>query len=98
MGHINYSSFSFASNDTGQDTQRSYVSSTSIQPIMNLHFDGGWYVGLPDGPQTYNIRTDHWTTALGGRVGKVMQFGTQPLNLFGQATYNSEDNDDEISP
>jgi hypothetical protein len=41
--------------------------------------------------------TEHWTTALGGRVGKVMKFGAQPANLFGQATYNSEDHDNEIS-
>jgi len=93
-GLLNYSSFSFAS----QNTDRSHVSSTSIQPIANWHFDGGWYAGLPDIPQTYNFKTEHWTTALGAKVGKVMKFGNQPVNLFGQATYNSEDHDNEISP
>ena len=39
--------------------------------------------------------TDNWTTAWGGRVTK---FGKQPVNLFGQAYYNSEDKDDEVSP
>jgi hypothetical protein len=34
---------------------------------------------------------------LGGRLGKVFKIGTQPLNLFGQITYNSEDHDNEIS-
>ena len=70
-GILNYSSFSFAS----QNTDRSHVSSTSIQPIANWHFAEGWYAGLPDVPQVYNFKTDHWTTALGGRVGKVMKFG-----------------------
>ena len=97
-GVLNYSSFSFADNDTGQDTHRSHVSSTSIQPIMVWQFDEGWWAGLPDVPQTYNFKTDHWTTALGGRVGKVTKIGKQPVNLFGQATYNSEDHDNEISP
>lgn len=97
-GVLNYSSFSFADNDTGQDTHRSHVSSTSIQPIMIWHFDKGWYAGLPDVPQTYNFRTEHWTTQLGARAGKVMKLGSQPVNLFGQATYNSEDHSNEISP
>lgn len=96
-GLMNYSSFSFADNDTGQDAHRSHVSSTSIQPLLIWHFDEGWYAGAPDVPQTYNFKTDHWTTQLGGRVGKVMKFGAQPVNLFGQATYNSEDHDNEIS-
>ena len=93
-GVLNYSSFSFAS----QDSSRSHVSSTNIQPIATWHFDGGWYAGLPDVPHTYNFRTEHWTTAWGGKVGRVLKFGEQPVNLFGQATYNSEDHDDEISP
>jgi len=93
-GLLNYSSFSFAS----QNTDRSHVSSTSLQPIATWHWGEGWYAGTPDVPQTYNFKTEHWTTALGARVGKVMKFGNQPVNLFGQATYNSEDHDNEISP
>ena len=96
-GLLNYSSFSFATNDTGQDTHRSHVSETNLQPIATWHWGEGWYAGTPDIPQTYNFRTEHWTTAIGGRLGKVMKFGAQPVNLFGQATYNSEDHDDEVS-
>jgi hypothetical protein len=97
-GLLNYSSFSFADNDTGQDFHRNHVSQTNIQPIANWHWGEGWYAGLPDVPQVYNFRTEHWTTAIGGRLGKVMKFGAQPVNLFGQATYNSEDHDNEVSP
>jgi hypothetical protein len=93
-GVLNYSSFSFAS----QDTDRSHVSSTNIQPIATWHWGEGWYAGLPDVPQVYNFKTDHWTTAIGGKLGKVLKFGAQPVNLFGQVTYNSEDHDNEISP
>jgi len=93
-GILNYSSFSFAS----QDSSRSHVSETNLQPIATWHWGEGWYAGTPDIPQTYNFRTEHWTTALGGRVGKVLKWGHQPVNLFGQATYNSEDHDNEISP
>ena len=96
-GLLNYSSFSIADNDTGQDFHRNHVASTSIQPIAVWHWGKGWYAGLPDVPQTYNFETDHWTTQLGPRLGKVFKIGTQPLNLFGQVTYNSEDHDNEIS-
>lgn len=93
-GILNYSSFSFAS----QDTSRSHVSTTNIQPIATWHWGEGWYGGTPDIPQVYNFKTDHWTTAIGVRAGKVLKLGKQPVNLFGQATYNSEDHDNEISP
>jgi hypothetical protein len=93
-GLFGYSAFSFAS----QDTDRSHVSSISIQPLLIKHFDKGWYAGLPDVPFVHDFKTDNWTTAWGGRVGRVTKFGQQPVNLFGQATYNSVDKDDEVSP
>ena len=97
-GILGYSSFSFADNDTGQDAHRRHVSSVSLQPIVVKHFDEGWYAGLPDTPHTYDFRTEEWTLAWGGRVGKVTKFGKQPVNLFGQAIYNSNDDTDEIAP
>ena len=93
-GLLNYSSFSFAS-DNGD---RSHVSNTNIQPIAVWHWGEGWYAGTPDVPQTYNFKTEHWTTALGARLGKVLKLGEQPVNLFGQVTYNTEDHDGEVSP
>jgi hypothetical protein len=30
-------------------------------------------------------------------VGKVTKFGKQPVNLFGQVTWNPLDNDDQVS-
>jgi len=92
-GIFSYSSFSFAS----QDTSRHHVSNIAIQPFLVKHFDGGWYAGTPDNPQTYDFRTENWTTQIGPRVGRVMKFGAQPVNLFASAYYNTEDNDDEIS-
>ncbi len=93
-GILSYSSFSFAS----QNTDRHHVSSISLQPILVKHFDEGWYAGLADLPQTYDFRTEEWTLAVGPRVGKVTKFGHQPVNLFAQVTYNSNDDTDEIAP
>ena len=92
-GILSYSSFSFA--DANSD--RSYVSNISIQPILNKHFSKGWYAGFPDVPQTYDFRTDLWTLAIGPRVGRVMKFGKQPVNLFGQVTYNPIDYNDQVA-
>ena len=92
-GLLGYSSFSFADAAT---SDRDYVSNASIQPILTKHFDKGWYASLPDVPQTYDFNTNEWTLNVGGRLGKVMKFGKQPVNLFGQATYNP--NDDIVAP
>lgn len=92
-GLLGFSSFSFASDNA----DRNHVANISIQPILVKHFSEGWYAGLPDVPQVYDFRTNNWTLALGPKVGKVMKFGKQPVNLFGQITYNPLDNDDEVA-
>jgi hypothetical protein len=97
-GGLVFADFSFADNDTGQDFHRNHVAQVNIQPILTKHFDKGWYAALPDLPQTYDYQTNEWTYALGGRVGRVTKFGQQPVELFGQITYNSNDDTDEVAP
>ena len=92
-GLLGYSSFSFANAAT---SDRNYVSNVSLQPLLVKHFNKGWYLALPDVPQTYDFNTSEWTFNLGGRLGKVMKFGKQPVTMFGQATYNP--NDDIVAP
>jgi hypothetical protein len=93
-GLVSYGSWSFAS----QDTDRSHVSNISVQPILTKHFDGGWYAGVPDVPNTYDFKANEWTTALGAKVGRVTKFGSQPVNLFGQIVYNTNDDTDVVAP
>jgi hypothetical protein len=92
-GVLTYSSFSFASANADRD----HVANIAVQPILVKHFSEGWYAAVPDVPQTYNFKTNHWTLQLGPRLGRVMKFGKQPVNLFGQITYNPLDYDDEIT-
>ena len=92
-GVLTYSSFSFASANADRD----HVANIAVQPILVKHFSEGWYAAVPDVPQTYNFKTNHWTLQLGPRLGRVMKFGKQPVNLFGQVTYNPLDHDDEIT-
>jgi hypothetical protein len=68
------------------------VSRTFIQPILTKHFSKGWYVSLPDTPQGYDWKSDHWTLNLGAVLGRVFPIGGQAMQMFGGVYYNSEDN------
>ncbi|MEP4484193.1 hypothetical protein [Marinobacter alexandrii] len=73
------------------------VSILNVQPIIFKHFDGGWYIGGPDVPQTYNWETNDWTLALGGTVGRVGPVFGKPMQLYGGVYYNTENNDEQVS-
>jgi hypothetical protein len=68
------------------------VSTTSIQPILTKHFDKGWYVSLPDTPQSYDWEEKNWTLNLGAVLGRVTKVGSQPMQFFGGVYYNPENN------
>ena len=72
------------------------VSNFNFQPILTKHFEGGWYVGAPDLPQTYNFETEHWTTNIGAQVGRIFPWGKQPVQVFGAVYYNASSDKDVI--
>ena len=72
------------------------VSNLNLQPILTKHFEGGWYVGAPDLPQTYNFETNHWTTNIGAQVGRIFPWGKQPVQVFGGLYYNATSDNDVI--
>ena len=88
-GMFAYQLWNFA--DATGGSEREDVSALSLQPILTQHFAGGWYIATPDTPQTYNFKTNKWTLALGGQVGKVTRLGKQPVKLFGEVLYNPID-------
>ena len=49
------------------------------------------HVGLQDGPWTYNDITHKWVLPIGPRVGKVVKFGGQAVNIFGAHSYIRKD-------
>ena len=77
--------------DFAGKSDRSGVSKLSLQPFITKHFNGGWFVGTPDTPQTYDFKSEKWTWALGGQVGRVTKFGKMPVKWFGEVLYNPED-------
>jgi hypothetical protein len=70
---------------------RNGVSKLSVQPVLTKHFSKGWYMGLPDTPQTYDFNSNKWTWALGSQVGRVQKIGKQPVKWFGELLFNPED-------
>lgn len=85
-GFMFYGLWNFAGED-----DRENVAQFNIQPIFNKFFPGGWYAGIQDVPWTYNDTTDKWTLPIGARLGKVVHFGKQAVNIFGAAYYNPVD-------
>ena len=61
-----------------------------FQYFVNYNFDGGWYLtSAPINTINWNGGSgDKWTVPLGLGVGKVHNFGTQPVNISAQAYYN----------
>jgi hypothetical protein len=89
VGALVFHQWDFASSRSNT----SDVNQTFIQPIFNYHFEGGWYVGLPDTPQNYNHETNEWTLNLGGVLGRVTKVDGQPMQLFAGVYYNPNDPD-----
>jgi len=89
MGLLAFQQWDFAS--TRSDA--SDVSVLNLQPILTKHFDKGWYLAAPDVPQTYNFKTNDWSLNLGAVVGRVFAWGKRPMQIYGGAYYNTEDND-----
>ena len=69
------------------------VSTTFIQPILTQHFDKGWYVALPDQPQSYDWESEDWSYNIGAQLGRVFPVDKQPMQIFGGVYYNPEEND-----
>lgn len=86
-GLFAFQQWSFASTAGNRED----VSKLSLQPFITKHLSKGWYIGSPDNPQTYNFKSDKWTLALGGQVGRVMKLGKLPVKLFIEPLYNPED-------
>ena len=58
-----------------------------MQPIVNRMFEDNWYVGWGDSLLTLNDQDGGYNIPLQLRVGKVVAFGKQPVNIFLQGQY-----------
>jgi hypothetical protein len=75
----------------GGDSDRAEVNQTLIEPFVNYNLDDGWYL-ISDIVATYNWEASSGNRLLlpvGGGVGRVTKFGSQPVNLRAEAYYNA---------
>ena len=76
---------------------RSSVSALSLQPFASYDLGGGWSAGLSEVNYTYNLRQSRWVDVpVGGRIEKLVRFGSQPVRVFLDVEYNLRN--DDIAP
>ncbi len=62
----------------------------NLQTTLTRHFNGGWDVGAPDLPQSYDFEKAVWTTNLGAQVGTIFPLGYRSMQIFSAVYYNSK--------
>ncbi len=69
------------------DSDRSYVSMTTVQPLFTYHFEElfgqeGWYAGFGDTMWTYDWNAQQLDLPISVRFGRVFKAGKVPLSVF----------------
>jgi len=73
--------------DVAGDSDRSYVSMTTVQPLFTYHFEElfgqeGWYAGFGDTMWTYDWNAQQLDLPISVRFGRVFKAGKVPLSVF----------------
>lgn len=87
VGVLAQNVWSFAGDDDADD-----VNQFLFQPIINYNLNGGWYLtSVPVITANWEANSDNrWTIPIGGGVGKITQWGKQPVDVSLSAYYNVE--------
>jgi len=74
------------------DNDASDVRFFSLQYFINYNFENGWYLSsTPTITADWEADSDdRWTVPFGGGVGRLVKFGSQPVDLKLQGFYNVE--------
>ena len=74
------------------DNDASDVRFFSLQYFINYNFENGWYLSsTPTITVDWEADSDdRWTVPFGGGVGRLVKFGSQPVDLKLQGFYNVE--------
>jgi hypothetical protein len=85
VGGLVQNVWSFAGDSAAAD-----VNTMLAQVIFNYNLADGWYItSTPTIVANWEAPADNrWTVPVGGGAGKVMQWGSQPVDLQAQAFYN----------
>ncbi len=87
VGGLVQNVWSFAGDSAAAD-----VNQMLFQVILNYNLANGWYLtSTPTIVANWEAPADNrWTVPVGGGAGKIMHWGSQPMDLQAQAFYNVE--------
>jgi hypothetical protein len=94
VGALASNTWSFGENENGQRVNLLFV-----QYFVNYNMADGWYLtSAPIITADWLAESgEQWTVPFGGGVGKIMRFGSQPVNLQTQFFYNAVRSDNGAS-
>ena len=74
------------------DSDRSYVSMTTVQPFLTYLLGNGWAstVNAEVGYNWQAVSTERWSIPVGASIGKVVQIGGQYFNIAGAGIFYAE--------
>jgi hypothetical protein len=78
--------------DFASESDEPDINKALFQPIINYNFDKGWYVSATTSITT-NWEADsgeEWTVPVGGGGGRLVRFGTQPVDFKLMAYWHAE--------
>lgn len=74
------------------ERDRSYVSSTFLQPFLSYTTKDAWTFTL-NTESTYDWNAERWSVPINGSIAKLVRFGKQPVSLGLNARYWAESPD-----
>jgi hypothetical protein len=87
LGVLVQNAWSFAGDDDAES-----VNLMTFQPIINYNLNKGWYLtSVPVITANWTASSSNrWTVPIGGGFGRIIKWGSQPMDLSMQAFYNVE--------
>jgi hypothetical protein len=87
LGVLVQNVWSFAGDDDAES-----VNLMTFQPIINYNLNKGWYLtSVPVITANWTASSSNrWTVPIGGGFGRIIKWGSQPMDLSMQAFYNVE--------
>jgi hypothetical protein len=85
LGVLAQNLWCFAGSNRAKD-----INKLTVQYFVNYNLPDGWFLtSSPIITADWNKPSDNrWTVPIGGRIGKLMRFGNQPVNLTLKAYKN----------
>ncbi|MGI9509429.1 MAG: hypothetical protein ACR2QJ_08790 [Geminicoccaceae bacterium] len=94
LGGLIYHLWGLEGQEDDADVDKTVLQPVVIYKFKSLFGQNSWYVRNPDDTWTYDWEEDEWNQIpLGVFAGRVLNFGQQPVNIFGGGWVNAVSSD-----